>query len=101
MGSVQSDRLAGLFLIFPSLPGHIFQQLQERFETQRTGPNRVLVKVCLEEPERGIDGNFPNNQPQPMLAAIGDIGFNSIHHPKHGSREGWVKWKNRLFSSAE
>ena len=52
--------------------GDDLQQLQERLQPERAGPDRVLVEVGLEEPRRRVDRLAARDEAQPVRAAVGD-----------------------------
>src|SRR5262249_23982702 len=67
------------------------QQLQERFQSQRSRTNRILVKVGLEEPLLSIDRFSRLNRAQSVRCAVGNERVNFIDHAQ------WFVEKWSLF----
>ncbi|MCH8188688.1 MAG: polysaccharide deacetylase family protein, partial [Proteobacteria bacterium] len=64
----------------PALDGGIAQELDEAFEAERTRPDGVLEKVCLEEPGAGVDLDAAPYKTEAARAAFGIEDVNAGDH---------------------
>ena len=75
----------------PALRRHDFQELQERFQPQRSRPDRVIEEMGLEKPGIGINSRAPLHNPQAVRTASQDQSIDLIDHPPARVREGRIR----------
>src|SRR5262249_44273058 len=64
------------------MSGNDVQQLNERFQAEGAGPNRILIKVSFEEPVGRVHPFAPANVAKPKRPAVWDEKFDVIRHPE-------------------
>ncbi len=82
----------------PTLHSHHLEQLQKRFQPERTRADRILVEVGVEEPFFGIDKLAATDKTEAGRPTIGGIQLNLVDHAQLLFRERGLNRISKGFS---